>query len=130
MITQIYEAKAMVNLGVDFIGVVVSLDSNYPGVLNPKQASEVLKGITGQAKKFILPFSKHLEDLAIMINETKPDIVHIAVEPNVLLPDDIRTLKVQFPEVKIMRTIPVENEDSIELAKQYDGIADYLLLDS
>jgi phosphoribosylanthranilate isomerase len=136
MITQIYEvinideAKAMVDLGVDFIGVVVSLDSNYPGVLNLQQANEVLKGVTGQAKKIILPFSKHLKDIVIMIEQTKPDIVHIAVEPEVLLPDDIQTLEVKFPEIKFMRTIPVENENSIELAKQYDGIADYLLLDS
>jgi phosphoribosylanthranilate isomerase len=29
-----------------------------------------------------------------------------------------------------MRTIPVRDEECIDLAKQYDGIADYLLLDS
>jgi len=136
MIIQIYEAiniseaENMVKLGIDYIGVVAGLKGNYPGVLHPKQAYEIFKGVAGQAKKVLLPFSESLEDISILVSQIKPDILHLAVAPEILLPTDVQTLKIQFPEIKIMRTIPVESEDSIRIAKQYDGIADYLLLDS
>ena len=34
------------------------------------------------------------------------------------------------PALSFMRSVPVSGEESIELAKTYDGIADFLLLDS
>lgn len=136
MITQIYEAnnygeaRSLVEAGVDYIGVLVGIEGKYSGELNPEQAKEVLRGVTGQAKKVILPFSENLKDIALIISKTNPDIVHIAVEPDAFLPSDVQALKKQFANIKIMRTIPVVDKRSVELAKQYDGIADYLLLDS
>lgn len=136
MVVQIYdiqnfeEAKNLVEVGVDYVGVLVGVDGEHPGVLSPDQATEVLRGVTGQGKRVVLPFSKNLKDIIIIVNKTNPDILHLAVEPGVLSPTDVKTLKKQFPNIKVMRTIPVVDERSIELAKQYDGIADYLLLDS
>ena len=136
MITQIYEAnnlnetRSLVEAGVDYIGVLVGIQGKYPGELNPEQAKEVLRGVTGQSKKVILPFSENLKDISLIISKTNPDIVHIAVEPDAFLPLDVQVLKKQFPNIKIMRTIPVVDEKSVELAKQYDRIADYILLDS
>jgi phosphoribosylanthranilate isomerase len=40
------------------------------------------------------------------------------------------TLKAEFPQISLMRSIPVVDESSIALARSYDGIADFLLLDS
>lgn len=136
MITQIYEtqsydeAKNLVELGVDYVGVLVGIKDEYPGELSPERAVEVLRGVTGRAKKVVLSLSKNLNDIAIIISKTNPDILHLPAEPNDLLPADIQVIKNQFPNVKVMRTIPVGDEGCIELAKQYDGIADYLLLDS
>lgn len=136
MITQIYEAnnydeaRSLVEAGVDYIGVLVGIEGKYSGELNPEQAKEVLRGVTGQAKKVILPFSENLKDIALIMSKTNPDIAHIAAEPDAFLPSDVQALKKQFANIKIMRTIPVVNEKSLELAKQYDRIADYLLLDS
>lgn len=136
MVVQIYEiqnfeeAKNLVEVGVDYVGVLVGVDGEHPGVLSPDQATEVLRGVTGQGKRVVLPFSKNLKDIVIIVNKTNPDILHLAVEPGVFSPTDVKTLKKQFPNIKVMRTIPVVDERSIELAKQYDGIADYLLLDS
>jgi len=39
-------------------------------------------------------------------------------------------LKMRFPEVPIIRAIPVLDETSIEIAHSYQGVADFLLLDS
>lgn len=136
MITQIYEtqnfdeAKKLTEAGVDYVGVLVGIKNEYPGELSPGQAVEVLRGVTGWAKKVVLSLSKNLNDIAIIVNKTNPDILHLPAEPDVISPADVKTLKKQFPKIKVMRTIPVGDEKCIELAKQYDGIADYLLLDS
>jgi hypothetical protein len=34
------------------------------------------------------------------------------------------TLKAEFPQISLMRSIPVVDESSIALARSYDGIAD------
>lgn len=136
MFVQIYavesfeEAKSLVEVGVDFIGVVVGITTKYFGVLNLEQARVVLLGVTEQAKKIVLPFAENPKDIVVIAQETNPDILHIAVEPSVFLPTDIQALKEQVSHIKIMRTIPVIDEKSIDLAKEYDGIADYLLLDT
>jgi phosphoribosylanthranilate isomerase len=41
-----------------------------------------------------------------------------------------RALKTRFPEIPIMRAVPVIDETSIEVAGSYRGVADFLLLDS
>ena len=59
-----------------------------------------------------------------------PDILHLGAAPQHLSPAQLRTLKAEFPKVLLMRSIPVVDESSIALARSYDGIADWLLLDS
>jgi phosphoribosylanthranilate isomerase len=39
-------------------------------------------------------------------------------------------LKRQFPDLEVMRTIPVRDESDIDVAKCYEGVADFLLLDT
>ena len=45
-------------------------------------------------------------------------------------PSTVRDLKKQCGPVTVMRSIPVVRDESIAIAKSYDGIADLLLLDS
>ena len=135
MITQIYEAqnfdeaKNLVEVGVDNVGVLVG-NGEYPREFSPEQAKEILLGVTGQAKKVVLSLSKNLKDIIEIVNKTNPDILHLGTAPESLSPADVQTLKKQFPNLKVMRRIPVRDEESVELAKQYDGVADYLLLDT
>jgi phosphoribosylanthranilate isomerase len=41
-----------------------------------------------------------------------------------------RVLKMRYPQIPIMRAIPVIDETSIAIAASYKGVADFLLLDS
>ena len=59
-----------------------------------------------------------------------PDILHLGAASQHLSPVQLRTLKAEFPQVSLMRSIPVVDESSIALARSYDGVADWLLLDS
>ena len=46
------------------------------------------------------------------------------------MPFQVAELKASFANLKIMRTIPVRDENDIAIAKAYEGIADFLLLDT
>ena len=59
-----------------------------------------------------------------------PDVLHLGAAPQYLSLTQVRTLKTNFPQVALMRSIPVVDESSIALARSYDGVADWLLLDS
>ena len=135
MIVQIYEtqslseAKQLVTAGVDHVGVLVG-KGEHPREFSAEQAREILQGVTGQAKKIVLSLSKNLEDIAEIVYKTNPDILHLGTTPESLSPEDVRNLKQKFLNLKIMRSIPVRGEEGVGLAKQYDNIADYLLLDT
>ena len=59
-----------------------------------------------------------------------PDIVHLGAAPELLSPDDVAALKNNLPGMLLMRSVPVTGDESVEIAKSYDGIVDFLLLDS
>jgi phosphoribosylanthranilate isomerase len=135
MIIQIYEtqncdeAKKLVELGVDHIGVLVG-NGEYPRELGLEQAKDIFRFVTGHAKGVVLSLSKNLQAIAEIVNKINPDILHLGTAPESLSPQDVQSLKKQFPNLKIMRSIPVTDETSVELAKQYNEVADYLLLDT
>jgi phosphoribosylanthranilate isomerase len=62
--------------------------------------------------------------------QLQPAILHLGAAPELLSPDDAATLKGKLPGMLIMRSIPVMGEASIAIARSYDGIVDFLLLDS
>ena len=135
MIVQIYEtqnseeARKLVEAGVDHVGVLVG-KGEYPREFSPEQAIDILQTVTGAAKKIVLSLSGNLQDIIEIVNKANPDILHLGTVPESLFPDDLQKLKKQFPHLKMMRSIPVRDKESVDLAKQYDGIADYLLLDT
>lgn len=135
MITQIYEvqnaheAKKLIEIGVDYIGVLVG-NGAYPGERSLKEANEIFNAVKGKAKRIALSLQEKLEDVLLVASEVEADVIHLPAPPESLSPDDVRTIKKRFPNLGVMRTIPVVGEECVLLAKQYDGVADYLLLDS
>ena len=134
MIVQIYEtqhaseARALEAVGVDHIGVLVGR-GRYARELRPAQAREIFQGLT-RARSVALSLADDLEDASEVVAQTVPDILHLGTVPEALGPEAVVTLKRRFPDLQLMRTIPVIDEQSLPLAQQYDGLVDYLLLDT
>ena len=135
MIVQIYEvttpaeARALGAMGVDHIGVLVG-DGSFPREQTIEKAREIFAAIPAGSKVSALSLS---HDLGLIVRITAallPDILHLGAAPQHLLPAQVRKLKVEFPQISLMRSIPVVNESSVALARSYDGIVDWLLLDS
>lgn len=135
MIVQIYEvnnpeeAIILAGLGVDHIGVLVG-KGDYPREVSPAHAKAIFESLSKETKGVALSLSQDLEIISKVAREAKPDILHLGAVPELLTPNDIKKLKKEFPHLKIMRSIPVVDRMSIEVAKEYESIADYLLLDS
>jgi len=134
MIVQIYEtqqaleARELEAVGVDHIGVLVG-QGRYAREIRLAQATQIFQGIT-KARRVALSLADDLEEVSEVVLQTVPDILHLGTVPEALGPEAVVTLKSRFPHLKLMRTIPVIDEQSLLLAQQYDGLVDYLLLDT
>jgi phosphoribosylanthranilate isomerase len=135
MIVQIYEVRtpeeavALARLGVDHIGVLVG-NGAFPRELTTDRASAVFVALPPGAKRVSLSLSSDPAEIARVVEQTRPDIIHIGAAVELFSVRDTQALKVAFPDVRIMRAIPIIDEASIECANDYRGIADCLLLDS
>jgi phosphoribosylanthranilate isomerase len=135
MLVQIYEvqspeeAVALVRLGVDHIGVLVG-DGVFPRELSIAQTNQIFAAVPAGKKRVALSLSADPEAVARVARETRPDIIQIQAAVEDFSVAMTRALKTRFPEIPIMRAIPIVDEASIEVAASYRGAADFLLLDS
>ena len=135
MIIQIYEvttlaeARALGAMEVDHIGVLVG-EGSFPREQTIEKAREIFAAIPAGSKASVLSLSHDVDLIVQLTTALLPDILHLGAAPQHLSPAQLRTVKTEFPKVSLMRSIPVVDESSIALARSYDGIADWLLLDS
>jgi phosphoribosylanthranilate isomerase len=135
MLVQIYEvstpeeARAIAALGVDHVGILVG-DGQFPRELPVEVACEVAAAIIPPARSSVLMLTTDLHLIEATVAALAPPILHLGAAPELLGPRDVAQLKARFPAIRLMRSIPVVGEESIELARAYDGVADLLLLDS
>jgi phosphoribosylanthranilate isomerase len=135
MIVQIYEvttsaeARALGAMGVDHIGVLVG-EGSFPREQTIEKAREILAAIPSDSKASALSLSHDVDLIVRFTAALLPDILHLGAAPQHLSPKQLLTLKAEFPQISLMRSIPVVDESSIALARSYDGVADWLLLDS
>ncbi len=135
MIVQIYEvsnpieAKKLAEIGVDHIGLLVG-KGKYPRELSYEKTKRIFEACPKETKRVALSLSSNLKEISELVKKTNPDILHLGTLPQNFSPLDVKKLKQKFPKLKIMRSIPVVGKESINLAKKYEEIADYLLLDT
>jgi phosphoribosylanthranilate isomerase len=135
MLVQIYEvqtpeeARALAGLGVDHIGVLVG-DGAFPRELSIAQTNAIFAATPAGKKRVALSLSADPEEVARVARETRPDIIQLQAALEEFTVEMTRAFRSRFPEIPIMRAIPVIDEASIEVARAYRRVADFLLLDS
>ena len=148
IITQIYEvqnpeeAQRLIDIGVDHIGsVVLSEDAwKIPGV---KATIDLVR--TSTAKSSLIPLYNSLESVLRTLDYYQPDIVHfceaLADQMDVWnycdrlcrLQDEV---KIRFPRMRIMRSIPIAPSGrshlvpTLKLAAVFEPVSDYFLTDT
>ena len=135
MLVQIYEistpeeARALGNLGVDHIGVLVG-DGSFPREQSVDQARLIFSAIPSSSKGLALLLSADVRPVEQIISELKPAIVHLGASSDLLTASAVQQLKQRCGTLTVMRSIPIVDDESIAIARSYDGVADILLLDS
>ncbi len=135
MIIQIYEissvneAVQISGVGADHIGLVVG-NIGYENEVRPYKAREIILGVPKNKKSVLMVLSNDLNEIRETIKGTEPNILHIAANLEEISPDQIILIKKEFPNLELMRTIPVIGEESVVAAMMYDGLYDYFQLDT
>jgi phosphoribosylanthranilate isomerase len=135
MLVQIYEvgspkqARALGGLGVDHVGVLVG-DGAFPREQSVQRARQIFAAIPPASRGVALFLSADLRLIEQMILELRPAIVHLGASTDLLTPAAVQHLRQRCGALTVMRSIPVENDTSVAVARSYDGVADMLLLDS
>src|SRR5215813_1295973 len=135
MLVQIYEissaqeAAALVDMGVEHIGVLVGAGS-FPRDLSVASALEIAALIGPPARLCALFLSSNIALVAEAVRRLRPSIVHLGAAPDLLGPQQVVALKRAIGSIPIMRSVPVTGLESLGVARSYEGIADFVLLDS
>jgi len=142
-IVQIYEvqtpseAEKLMALGVDYIGsVVVSAES-----WKVQSIQDTIKVIdSGGAHSSLIPLFSERDAVLRTVDYYAPDIVHFCEDLTLGACEDLLELqegvKEKFPEIKIMRSIPIGQPGmsdlvpTLELARIFEPVSDYFLTDT
>jgi phosphoribosylanthranilate isomerase len=137
MIIQIYAftdpktAVAAVNLGVNHIGFIAGKYNVVPAELSFNEAHEIVNSIPPQATSVALTMAEDVDEILRMTLVVQPHVVHISSDVGLVTVDKMRELRSRMDtNIRLMKAISVENEDSIALARQFAAVSDLLLLDT
>jgi phosphoribosylanthranilate isomerase len=148
MIIQIYEiqtpheAETLIEYGIHHIGSVLTPEValNQPIL---KETIEVVK--SSESKSSLIPLFSNADSIFHALDFYKPDIVHFCENLNKYmyqsaafnsLVDLQEKVKERFPDIQIMRSIPIprpgitEFVSSIEFAKTFEHVSDFFLTDT
>jgi len=128
-VTSAAEARSLAELGVNHIGVLVG-KGRFPREQSFEATRKIFAAVPPTARKVALSLGESIAEVAEVIESTQPEILHIGTWLEALPPSEVAKLRELFPGTKIMRTIPVKTEEDVAAALAYEGIADFLLLDT
>jgi len=148
MIVQIYEiqtpteALSMTEMGVDHIGSVIVSETEW----KIPEVKETLKAVrSSSATSSLIPLFNSLDSVLRTLDYYQPDIVHFCEALTdhqdarshrrrlLALQQDV---KKRFPQIKIMRSIPVAQSGkdnsipSLDLSKEFEPYSDFFLTDT
>lgn len=135
MIVQIYtvqspeEGLALVDCRVDHIGITPS-DHGLPSELSNEKAAEIFAAIGNRAVKVALTVDSEFGKIVEMVTTVKPDILHLCGDLKLVTPARVLELRTLLPGMRIMQAIPVMDASALQIAKDYEGVSDYFILDS
>jgi len=137
-----YEAEPLIEMGVDHIGSVI-LSEERLKVPSIQDTVRLVKGT--ESKSSIIPLFSNMDNIFRVLDYYQPDIIHfceITANQNGILKSckDLINLqenvKKRFPEVKIIRSIPIAQTGkadlvpSLEAARLFEPVSDYFLTDT
>ena len=126
---SIDEAKAVIALGVDHVGITPS-NLGLPGEVDLPTARAIVDAVGNSAISVALTVESDLDVIETMVQTVRPDILHLCGLENTLPPDKVRALRKCLPNLPIMQAVSVAGPGALDVALAYQDVADYLILDT
>jgi len=123
------EALAVATIGVDHIGVTPA-DLGLPGEVALARAAEICAAVKGAATSVALSVDADLPTIEQMVRTVRPDVLHLCGTPGAVGPEAVADLRQVLPGLGIMQAIAVTGPDAVDVARLYEPVVDYLILDS
>lgn len=71
-----------------------------------------------------------LRSIERMVRTVKPNVLHLCGAPGAVGPGAIADLRHALPHVAVMQAIAVMGPEAVDVARSYESVVDYLILDS
>lgn len=126
---SVAEAEAVAALGADHVGVTPA-NLGLPGEVDYSLAAEICEAVAGIATSVALSVDVDLDAIKSMVRAVKPDILHLCGPGGGVTPQAVARLRRELPDVAIMQAVAVTGPDAVDTARSYEGVADFLILDS
>ncbi len=119
------DAKAAADAGAEIVGFHVGLTGGR-SPLSLDEAQKLIEGLPSDIAGAIVTSSTDVQELMAM-GRTGAAILQLYGE---VTPSQILDVKKEIPAIEIWKVVNVSGEDAIAKAKEYEGSADALALDS
>ena len=142
MIVQIYgirtveDARMVVGMGAEHIGVSYGHVKHTPGQLTCEQAKEIFEGVQPEAVRIGLTCATDIDEISEDLRAALPDVLHLSGDIDGISPEQVAGLKGRFPGLKIMQALPVlagvpiEEQKVLDYVRSYEGVSDFFLIDT
>lgn len=125
-ISSTEEAQVAIQHGATAIGLVGPMPSG-PGVISLKEANEIGSVMPPEIDTFYLCSKTTFEEISAEYLIARTSTIQLVDKVS---PDILEVLKKEFPKLKIVQVVHVQNESAIQEAKNLEPYIDRLLLDS
>ena len=129
---SVEEALEVVSVGVHNIGITPA-SIGLPGEISYEVAKDICEKVDG-GTKVALSVSSNIDEIIEMVMFVNPDILHLCGEPGELNINGVESLKERLEKLDkalpIMQAISVDDMSALDLAKEYEAISDYFILDT
>jgi phosphoribosylanthranilate isomerase len=117
------DALKALDLGADFVGVIVDVPVATPRKVSASKAREILSDLPGEGVMVIMPES--IEQALDYCDRVAPDYLQLHGGESVDFVKKLRNLS-----CGIIKTVHVADRDAVKEALEYAPYCDYLLLDT
>ena len=135
MITQLYtmqsvaEALACADAGADHLGITPP-HGGLPGEVSIRLAAEIVEALAGHATAVVLTVWTDPVAIAELVDATRPAILHLCPPADRTSPSQVEAIRARLPGIPVMQAVSVTGPESVDEARAYAQVADYLILDT
>jgi phosphoribosylanthranilate isomerase len=126
-VTTPEDAALAVRLGADAVGVLVGLSHASEDELYPERAAAILATLPPFVTGTLVTHLTGLEDVQRLCHATRPHAVQLHGD---VAADVIPGLRALFPSLRIVKTVHVDGEGSVDAARRTSPHVDAVLLDT